>query len=99
MLYRLLTRTTQPTHLVAIAIFSLVIMTVWPQFIGSGRLTASSSLSSTSESPSVQHDHYYNVDGTNRKHSTLATTAYLCAFAVHFGAQIWMTFVSGKFVV
>lgn len=43
--------------------------------------------------PNIVDQHY--GEEVKPKKSGLALLAYLAAFATHFGAQIWMTFVSG----
>lgn len=79
-IYRLLTRTTQPAHIVAVCVLTFVTFTVWPDIID----TRNASSRRISE------------QDRNEQHNTLAAIAYLGAFATHFGAQIWMTFISGK---
>nr|XP_014086050.1 transmembrane protein 205 isoform X2 [Bactrocera oleae] len=78
-IYRLLTRTTQPAHIVAVCVLTFVTFTVWPDIID----TRNASSRRISE------------QDRNEQHNTLAAIAYLGAFATHFGAQIWMTFISG----
>ncbi|XP_075154323.1 uncharacterized protein LOC142227961 isoform X2 [Haematobia irritans] len=84
-LYTLLTKTTQPAHVLAICIPSLVLFTIWPELIyGTSKQTENVTKSST-----------YEQHSTPKVNYTLAMIAYLGAFAMHFGSQIWMTFVSG----
>ncbi|XP_011206276.2 uncharacterized protein LOC105228242 [Bactrocera dorsalis] len=84
-LYTLLTRTTQPAHIVAVCVLTFVTFTVWPDIVDTRNV--SNNRASDQVSPMG--------DRRNERHNTLATIAYLGAFATHFGAQIWMTFISG----
>lgn len=85
-IYRLLTRTTQPAHIIAVCVLTFVTFTVWPDIVD----TRNASTNRVSEQVSTMGDH------RSQRHNTLAAIAYLGAFATHFGAQIWMTFISGK---
>ncbi|XP_067642305.1 transmembrane protein 205 isoform X2 [Eurosta solidaginis] len=83
---RLLTKTTQPAHLIGVAVLTLVLFTVWPHIVDTRNTSVISEApqqASTSSEPQTQ------------RHNTFMAVAYLGAFATHFGAQIWMTFVSG----
>ncbi|XP_053948236.1 uncharacterized protein LOC128856852 isoform X1 [Anastrepha ludens] len=84
-LYTLLTRTTQPAHLIAVCVLTFVMFTVWPDIVD----TSDSSAVSGAEQTSIKGEQHA------QRHNTLAAIAYLGAFATHFGAQIWMTFISG----
>uniref|UniRef100_A0A0K8VLG5 Transmembrane protein 205 n=1 Tax=Bactrocera latifrons TaxID=174628 RepID=A0A0K8VLG5_BACLA len=84
-LYTLLTRTTQPAHIVAVCVLTFVTFTVWPDIVDTRNV--SNNRASHQVSPMG--------DRRSERHNTLATIAYLGAFATHFGAQIWMTFISG----
>ncbi|XP_011183316.1 uncharacterized protein Tmem205_0 [Zeugodacus cucurbitae] len=84
-LYKLLTRTTQPAHLIAVCVLTFVTFTVWPDIVD----TRNASTNTDSEEASTSSDR------RTQRHNTLAAIAYLGAFATHFGAQIWMTFISG----
>lgn len=71
--YRVLSKTTQPAHVIAVSIVSFVLLAVWPNLL-------------ENEEAAMNQ---------NKIRSGLALVTYLGAFATHFGAQIWMTFVSG----
>ncbi|XP_065364995.1 uncharacterized protein LOC135958059 [Calliphora vicina] len=96
-IYTLLTKTAQPAHLVAIAIVTFVLLTVWPELIDGSN--GSGSLHHHQQHP---QDHMLGSSMSNqrqempvKRNDMLALIAYLGAFSTHFGAQIWMTFVSG----
>lgn len=99
----ILTRTTQPAHLIAICILSFVLLTVGPDLTTTTTTTTeattlhSSQLhaTTTAATPTARNG-AAAVAAASVGGSTLATLAYLGAFATHFGSQIWMTFVSGK---
>lgn len=103
---RLLTKTAQPAHLIAIAIVTFVLLSVWPELIDTGSSIASQSQYSSirRQQQQQQQHHYQQQYGTeqvleeksSKRNDMLALIAYLGAFSTHFGAQIWMTFVSGK---
>ncbi|XP_055845760.1 uncharacterized protein LOC129911832 [Episyrphus balteatus] len=71
--YRILSKTTQPAHVIAVSIVSFVLLAVWPNLLENEEAALNA----------------------NKRRSGLALVTYLGAFATHFGAQIWMTFVSG----
>uniref|UniRef100_A0A336KQD8 CSON012503 protein n=1 Tax=Culicoides sonorensis TaxID=179676 RepID=A0A336KQD8_CULSO len=75
--YKVLTRTTQPAHLVALLIATFVLSIVWPNLVAS---------------PTPVPDESYDSSKLSKKYTILM---YLGVFATHFGAQMWMTFVSG----
>ncbi|KAH8238240.1 hypothetical protein KR032_001349 [Drosophila birchii] len=84
-LYTILTRTTQPAHLIAVGILAFVLMTVGRDLIDPTTTTVTSATTSTT-----------TTEATPARPSTIpAALVYLGAFATHFGSQIWMTFVSG----
>lgn len=101
----MLTKTAQPAHLVFIAIVTFVLLTVWPELIdgnnGSGNIGQHIK---TQQQHQQQQQHIletstmssHKAEMSVRRNDMLALVAYLGAFATHFGAQIWMTFVSGK---
>ncbi|KAH8387499.1 hypothetical protein KR093_007328 [Drosophila rubida] len=106
-LYTILTRTTQPAHLIAICILSFVLLTVGPDLT-----TTTTTITTTTKTPAhsgstlaATQAQAHNIDAVNAAaaaaatvtagSATLPTLAYLGAFATHFGSQIWMTFVSG----
>ncbi|XP_052900148.1 transmembrane protein 205 [Anopheles moucheti] len=81
-LYKILTSTTQPSHAISAIVVSLVLVALWPNLI-SGKGDAQQ-----------QCEHGQPEAGHSRG-SPLTQIAYLSSFTIHFGAQIWMTFVSG----
>ncbi|KAH8375992.1 hypothetical protein KR200_005360 [Drosophila serrata] len=85
-LYTILTRTTQPAHLIAVGILAFVLMTVGRDLIDPTTTTVTSTTTSTSAT---------TTEATSRPSTIPAALVYLGAFATHFGSQIWMTFVSG----
>ncbi|XP_023300767.2 uncharacterized protein LOC111682993 isoform X1 [Lucilia cuprina] len=96
-IYTLLTKTAQPAHLVAIAIVTFVLLTVWPELID-----GSNNGSTVSQQQYLKQQHPQSMSMSNhrqempaKRNDMLALIAYLGAFSTHFGAQIWMTFVSG----
>lgn len=96
----ILTRTTQPAHLIAICILSFVLLTVGPDLTTTTTTTETTHSSqlhatTTAATPTARNG-AAAVAAASVGGSTLATLAYLGAFATHFGSQIWMTFVSGK---
>ncbi|XP_030564575.1 uncharacterized protein LOC115765249 isoform X1 [Drosophila novamexicana] len=97
-LYTILTRTTQPAHLMAILILSFVLLTVGPDLRTTTTTTMHSSQLATAAihtTTTTQAAAAAAAAAAPMVGSTLATLAYLGAFATHFGSQIWMTFVSG----
>ncbi|BFG01741.1 uncharacterized protein DMAD_01420 [Drosophila madeirensis] len=87
-LYTILTRTTQPAHLIAVCILAFVMMTVGRDLIeGSPATTPTTTTTRTLNSSPA--------GGGGGGGGTLPNLVYLGAFATHFGSQIWMTFVSG----
>ncbi|XP_030080043.1 transmembrane protein 205 isoform X2 [Drosophila hydei] len=95
----ILTRTTQPAHFIAICILSFVLLTVGPDLTTTTTTTMhSSQLATAAIHTTTTQTRNADVNGAaaaTMEGSTLATLAYLGAFATHFGSQIWMTFVSG----
>ncbi|KAM8720024.1 hypothetical protein ACLKA7_006132 [Drosophila subpalustris] len=97
-LYIILTRTTQPAHLIAICILSFVLLTVGPDLTTTTTTSTTTHSSQPTATTSTTQTQTRNVDAgaaVVSSSSTLPTLAYLGAFATHFGSQIWMTFVSG----
>lgn len=78
-LYKILTNTTQPSHAISAIVVSMVLVALWPNLI-SGR---------------VGDDQKCTPKADDSRGSPLTQIAYLGSFTIHFGAQIWMTFVSG----
>lgn len=74
--YKILTRTTQPSHAVTLVFVSFILLVLWPNIVGQPASTEQQV--TTSARPSV-----------------FVSLAYFGSFAMHFGAQMWMTFVSG----
>ncbi|XP_058827690.1 transmembrane protein 205 [Topomyia yanbarensis] len=75
--YKILTRTTQPSHAISMLFVSFMLLVLWPNIVGQ---------QSASGSDCVRPQTRANV---------LVSLAYFGSFAMHFGAQMWMTFVSG----
>ncbi|KAH8301487.1 hypothetical protein KR059_004282 [Drosophila kikkawai] len=87
-LYAILTRTTQPAHLIAVGILAFVLMTVGRDLIDPTTTTVTSATATTTTEATA-------TPATARPSTIPAALVYLGAFATHFGSQIWMTFVSG----
>uniref|UniRef100_A0A182K6T8 TMEM205-like domain-containing protein n=1 Tax=Anopheles christyi TaxID=43041 RepID=A0A182K6T8_9DIPT len=81
-LYKIVTNTTQPSHVISAIVVSMVLVALWPNLI--------SGQSSAGECARSRLD-----VGDNSRGNPLTQIAYLGSFTIHFGAQIWMTFVSG----
>lgn len=89
-----------------IAIVTFVLLTVWPELIDGNN--GSGNIGQHIKTQQQQHQQQqqqiletstmssHKADMSVRRNDMLALVAYLGAFATHFGAQIWMTFVSGK---
>lgn len=83
-----------------IAIVTFVLLTVWPELID-GNVSGNIG---QQQHPQEQQQNLlltstmssHKAEMSVRKNDMLALIAYLGAFSTHFGAQIWMTFVSGK---
>ncbi|XP_017056056.1 uncharacterized protein LOC108097959 [Drosophila ficusphila] len=84
-LYTILTRTTQPAHLIAVCILAFVLMTVGRDLIDPTTTTVTA----------ATEDAATTATSTRTTGGVLAALVFLGAFATHFGSQIWMTFVSG----
>lgn len=85
--YKILTRTTQPSHAISMLFVSFVLLVLWPNLVGQSQSIAGNAAAAaapTSTCPKTQ----------TRTH-VLVALAYFGSFAMHFGAQMWMTFVSG----
>ncbi|KAH8336094.1 hypothetical protein KR074_002136 [Drosophila pseudoananassae] len=89
-LYTILTRTTQPAHLIAVCILAFVMMTVGRDLIDPATTTTT-----TTTATSVAETSSKSTTRPSSTGGVLAALIYLGAFATHFGSQIWMTFVSG----
>ncbi|XP_016954508.1 transcription factor kayak [Drosophila biarmipes] len=90
-LYTILTRTTQPAHLIAVCILAFVLMTVGRDLIDPTTTVETATATAASAAPAT-------AAATSTRTATggvLAALVFLGAFATHFGSQIWMTFVSG----
>ncbi|XP_068139634.1 uncharacterized protein [Drosophila tropicalis] len=94
-LYAILTRTTQPAHLIAICILCFVLCTVGPDLIDQAPINYDDGQNEMLLSEKKTMVHTTAPLTPPQTGSTLATLVFLGAFATHFGAQIWMTFVSG----
>ncbi|XP_035904403.1 transmembrane protein 205 [Anopheles stephensi] len=79
-LYKILTNTTQPSHAISAIVVSMVLVALWPNLI-SGQAAADAQKCMP--------------EAGDSRGSPLTQIAYLGSFTIHFGAQIWMTFVSG----
>ncbi|XP_022208667.2 uncharacterized protein LOC111065028 isoform X1 [Drosophila obscura] len=92
-LYTILTRTTQPAHLIAVCILAFVLMTVGRDLIEGSPATTPTTTTTTTRTLSSSSSPARGGEGGGG--GTLPNLVYLGAFATHFGSQIWMTFVSG----
>uniref|UniRef100_A0A182R224 TMEM205-like domain-containing protein n=1 Tax=Anopheles funestus TaxID=62324 RepID=A0A182R224_ANOFN len=81
-LYKILTNTTQPSHAISAIVVSLVLVALWPNLI-------------SGQGDDRQKCEDGQLEVGNSRGSALTQIAYLSSFTIHFGAQIWMTFVSG----
>lgn len=77
--YKILTRTTQPSHAISMLFVSFMLLVLWPNIVGQSANAGSGDCVKP---------------GSNRA-GVLVSLAYFGSFAMHFGAQMWMTFVSG----
>lgn len=82
--YKILTRTTQPSHAISMLFVSFILLVLWPNLVGQASIAAGKAASTASTCPETQ-----------TRSSVLVSLAYFGSFAMHFGAQMWMTFVSG----
>lgn len=82
--YKILTRTTQPSHAISMLFVSFILLVLWPNLVGQSSIAGSAAVAPTSTCPETQ----------TRAH-VLVSLAYFGSFSMHFGAQMWMTFVSG----
>ncbi|XP_055530250.1 transmembrane protein 205 [Wyeomyia smithii] len=76
--YKILTRTTQPSHAISMLFVSFMLLVLWPNIVGQSADADSECARPTASRAGV-----------------LVSLAYIGSFAMHFGAQMWMTFVSG----
>lgn len=74
--YKILTRTTQPSHAITVVFVSFILLVLWPNIVG-------------------QPSSHASKPGETVRPCVLTLLAYFGSFAMHFGAQMWMTFVSG----
>uniref|UniRef100_A0A182VVI4 TMEM205-like domain-containing protein n=1 Tax=Anopheles minimus TaxID=112268 RepID=A0A182VVI4_9DIPT len=81
-LYKILTSTTQPSHAISAIVVSLVLVALWPNLI-------------SGQGDAKQKCEHGQQEAGDTRGSPLTQIAYLSSFTIHFGAQIWMTFVSG----
>ncbi|XP_043660762.1 uncharacterized protein LOC122625016 isoform X1 [Drosophila teissieri] len=88
-LYTILTRTTQPAHLIAVCILAFVLMTVGRDLIDPTTTVATEEAAENAAASATAASTRTATGGV------LAALVFLGAFATHFGSQIWMTFVSG----
>ncbi|XP_065076446.1 transmembrane protein 205-like [Ochlerotatus camptorhynchus] len=82
--YKILTHTTQPSHAISMLFVSFILLVLWPNLVGQPSVAGNAVTTPTSTCPEIQ----------TRAH-VLVSLAYFGSFAMHFGAQMWMTFVSG----
>nr|XP_040219645.2 transmembrane protein 205 [Anopheles coluzzii] len=83
-LYKILTGTTQPSHAISAIMVSMVLVALWPNLISGQGATGGEKC-----------EHSRSGAGDSGRSHPLTQIAYLGSFTIHFGAQIWMTFVSG----
>lgn len=74
--YKILTRTTQPSHAITVVFVSFILLVLWPNIVGQPESHPAKPVESV-------------------RPCVLTLLAYFGSFAMHFGAQMWMTFVSG----
>lgn len=74
--YKILTRTTQPSHAITMVFVSFILLVLWPNIVGQSESHPAKPVESV-------------------RPCVLTLLAYFGSFAMHFGAQMWMTFVSG----
>ncbi|KRK07085.1 uncharacterized protein Dyak_GE15318, isoform B [Drosophila yakuba] len=89
-LYTILTRTTQPAHLIAVCILVFVLMTVGRDLIDPTTTVATEAAAENAAASATAASTRTATGGV------LAALVFLGAFATHFGSQIWMTFVSDE---
>lgn len=82
--YKILTRTTQPSHAISMLFVSFILLVLWPNLVGQTSIAGNAATTPTSTCPKTQ-----------TRANVLVSLAYFGSFAMHFGAQMWMTFVSG----
>lgn len=82
--YKILTRTTQPSHAISMLFVSFILLVLWPNLVGQSPATEAEAAVDSSACPASQ-----------TRANVLVSLAYFGSFATHFGAQMWMTFVSG----
>ncbi|KAJ1532065.1 hypothetical protein ONE63_000696 [Megalurothrips usitatus] len=86
--YSVLSRTTQPAHIVTFVSMALLAMLLFP------RQQAADASASRTASTSA-NDHRGSSPAGPAGPSPWVHLTYVVAFAAHFGSQFWMTFVSG----
>lgn len=102
LIIRILTRTSQPLHVVAVIVTGIIMYSMY------NPATDTSSSSSSSSTPISCEKHHHqqtspqstaeslsSSPATATSTNKLALFGYLSTFAIQFGSQIWMTFVSG----
>ncbi|EDW56344.1 GM22641 [Drosophila sechellia] len=87
--WQILTRTTQPAHLIAVCILAFVLMTVGRDLIDPTTTVATEAAAENAAASATAASTRTATGGV------MAALVFLGAFATHFGSQIWMTFVSG----
>lgn len=86
--YKILTRTTQPSHAISMLFVSFILLVLWPNLVGQSPAIAAGKAAGSASAASTCPE-------TQTRSSVLVSLAYFGSFAMHFGAQMWMTFVSG----
>lgn len=87
--YKILTRTTQPSHAISMLFVSFILLVLWPNLVGQPPIARAGAAGAEAEL-----DRSACPVSPTRSH-VLVSLAYFGSFAMHFGAQMWMTFVSG----
>ncbi|EAT32232.1 AAEL015657-PA, partial [Aedes aegypti] len=88
--YKILTRTTQPSHAISMLFVSFILLVLWPNLVGQSPVTSGTSGAGVEAVADLSA-----CPVTQSRANVLVSLAYFGSFATHFGAQMWMTFVSG----
>ncbi|EAT40520.1 AAEL007758-PA [Aedes aegypti] len=88
--YKILTRTTQPSHAISMLFVSFILLVLWPNLVGQSPVTSGTSGAGVEAVADLSA-----CPVTQSRANVLVALAYFGSFATHFGAQMWMTFVSG----
>lgn len=87
--YKILTRTTQPSHAITMVFVSFILLVLWPNIVGTPSPAGPGQLVPVASGNTME------CARSRTRSSVLVALAYFFSFATHFGAQMWMTFVSG----